>query len=281
MGRIRRNALAVAAAFVSSTIAPSLARAHDSDERTAARCGGIHSLFDPLPDECLGPIDTDRPHQTDTPHVVPAGHAQFEFGLAMIELGGPVSRAPGTPGPSTKPRLVFFENMYKFGVLSNVDLQLIVAHAAYDTAKRAFDPAGPITLRAKLNVLEEDGIIPALTFVPAFSIPMSPGDVASGGTSLFVGWELPLSFDLEVNVGALVTAGRTGVSPLLATALTHPVVGPLRAFVEGVVIGQDGSLGTGLLLNLGRDWQIDGGSYIGLAGDRAVATPYLGLSFRR
>jgi hypothetical protein len=37
-----------------------------SDDASDARCHGTHSVWLPLSDECLGVIDTDRPHQTDT-----------------------------------------------------------------------------------------------------------------------------------------------------------------------------------------------------------------------
>ncbi|MFO0677259.1 MAG: hypothetical protein U0169_12055 [Polyangiaceae bacterium] len=268
--------MACGALVASGTFAFS-ATAHEEEGPSRPECEGIHSLANPLPDSCLGPIDTDRPHQTDTPHVVPAGHTQYEIALGMVDLGGVVSG----PSAGSAPRFVFFENMYKFGLVSNVDFQVIVTHAAYDTKVRRLEPQGPVTLRTKINVLREDGFVPALTFVPHLAIPMSPADGVLGGTSIFLCWDLPLGFEVEANVGAFVEAGKPGVSPLLASAITRQVVGPLSAYFEGVVFGQERALGSGLLLRVGRDVQLDAGSYVGLAGDRARATPFLGLSFRR
>jgi hypothetical protein len=37
---------------------------------------------------------------------------------------------------------------------------------------------------------------------------------------------------------------------------------------------------SGLLVKIGRDWQVDGGAYMGLVGAVPRATPFLGLSSR-
>src|SRR5262245_18708457 len=97
------------------------------DESSDERCRGTHSLSSPLPDACLGVIDTDRPHQTDTPHVVPAGHAQFESALGAVQLGGKLGAGAGERAA----HVVFFENAYKFGVVSHMDVQLIFKHAEF------------------------------------------------------------------------------------------------------------------------------------------------------
>src|SRR5271165_3197637 len=92
------------ASILGLALASTLAAADEEDPR----CTGEHSLWHPLPDACLGLIDTDRPHQTDTPHVVPAGHAQFESAPAELQLGGTV----GTTGGNRDARLVFFDDNY-------------------------------------------------------------------------------------------------------------------------------------------------------------------------
>ena len=43
----------------------------------------------------------------------------------------------------------------------------------------------------------------------------------------------------------------------------------------------DIAFGTGLLLPIGRDVQIDAGTYIGVSGIEPVATPFIGMSLRR
>ena len=96
-------------------------------------CDGVHSLWDPVPDSCLGVIDTDRPHQTDTPHVVPAGHAQIESALGALQLWGAGQGA----------HVLLFDDGYKFGLVSHVDLQLLFTHADYMPSLRRFQPPVP------------------------------------------------------------------------------------------------------------------------------------------
>ena len=40
-----------------------------------------YNLFNPVPDDAMRGMDTDRPNVTNTPHTVDAGHVQVETGL--------------------------------------------------------------------------------------------------------------------------------------------------------------------------------------------------------
>jgi len=244
----------------------------------ADECAATHSIFAPLPDACLAPIDTDRPHQTDTPHVVPAGHTQVESALAAAQLGGAVGAPPGARAP----HLLLFENAYKFGLVSDVDLQLIVKHAEYSFASDRLAPPGPLVVRAKFAVVHEDGAIPAITIVPAFFAPASRAQPTRGGLIVFWGWELPWDFELEMNAGALAsTSPKPPVAIVLAAALTRHVAPRLRMFADVYATGYDVQLGTGLLFALARDVQLDAGTYVGVNGDVAAVTPFVGISARR
>jgi hypothetical protein len=241
-------------------------------------CRGTHHLWSPLPEACLETIDTDRPHQTDTPHVVPAGYTQIESAIAAAGIGGVLDAPRGKKGA----QLVFFDDNYKFGLVSHVDLQLVFAHAAYDTAEHHFAPPGPLEVRVKLNVVDEKGWIPALTLVPTTFVPMDRAHALRGGVVVFWGWELPAQFELEMNAGVLASAKpKPPLALVLASALTRPVIGPVKAFIDVAATGFDVALGTGLLMPLGRDVQVDAGTYIGLSGAEYVATPFIGLSLRR
>jgi hypothetical protein len=203
---------------------------------------------------------------------------QFESAPVSAALGGTLGAPPGERGP----HVVFFENSYKFGLVSHVDLQLIFKHAEYSVPREKLVAPGPLNVRMKLNIVEEDGWVPALTLVPTVFLPMDPTHALRGGLIVFWGWELPLHFELEVNAGTLLSARpKPFIVPVLASALTHPVFGPLRAFVDVYATGPDVALGTGLLLAVGRDVQLDAGTYLGLHGDVSVATPFIGLSVRR
>ena len=238
-------------------------------------CDAAYSLLSPVPDECLETIDTDRPHQTDTPHVVPAGHSQFESAIGALQLGGTIDKS------DTRTHLALFENAYKFGLVSRVDLQLIFKHADYvlDTAR--FAAPGPLEVRVKLNFLRERGAVPAMTLVPTIFVPMISSQPLRGGALLFWGWDLPLGFELEMNAGVLVQDRAPTALVVLATALTHKIIGPLSAFADVYATGFDVQLGFGALAPIGRDVQIDFGTYVGVNGATYVATPFVGFSFRR
>jgi hypothetical protein len=103
-----------------------------------------------------------------------------------------------------------------------------------------------------------------------------------GGPLVFWGWELPLGLELEMNAGLLLGARpKPGAVAVVASALTFTIVGTLRVFADVYATGEDVQLGTGALLALGRDVQIDAGTYVGLHGQESVATPFVGFSVRR
>jgi hypothetical protein len=253
----------------------------------AALCAGHHSVLSPLPDDCLEVIDTDRPHQTDTPHVVPPGHSQYESALALVKLGGVIG-GPRDPPPSISApsgraaRLVFFENAYKLGLVDDVDLQILFKHAEYVPAASRFEPPGPLGLRAKINFVHEEGWRPAVTLVPWVFVPVAPSQSLRGGPLVFWGWELPWRFELEMNAGVLFGASpKPPAALVLASALTHTITGNLRVFVDVYATGWDIAFGTGVLWAFTRDAQVDVGTYIGMSGDEPVASPFVGLSVRR
>ena len=259
---------------VSFVIGDAAADANGDDPR----CQGIHSLWSPLPDACLGVIDTDRPHQTDTPHVLPAGHAQVESALGELRLGGSLA----APAGDRAPHLILFDNNYKFGLVSHVDLQLLFEHADYVPAQGRFRPPGPLSVRAKFNVIEEKGWVPAVSLVPWIFLPIAWSEALRGGPLVFWGWELPAHLELEVNAGILFGAApKPAAAIVLASALTYTVVGEFRLFVDIYATGPDVALGTGALWAFARDMQLDLGTYVGLAGNEPVTTPFLGFSIRR
>ncbi len=270
-----RSRLTVAPAVIALLVAPRASANDDSDD---PRCKGEHSLWHPLPDACLGLIDTDRPHQTDTPHVVAAGHAQFESAPAEVQLGGTLDNRSG----DRSTHLVFFDDNYKVGLVSNVDVQLLFTHAAYDPAERTLLPPGPLELRAKFNIVHESGWVPAITLVPWVFLPVAPSEVFRAGPYIFWGWDLGRHFELEMNAGLLLGASpKPPVAGVLASALTFKPVENFGIFVDIYTTGGDAALGTGVLWAFRRDMQIDLGTYIGLHGDEPVATPFMGFSVRR
>jgi Putative MetA-pathway of phenol degradation len=249
-----------------------------ADTGTNPACKGVHSLWAPLPDACLDEIDTDRPHQTDTPHVVPAGHVQVESALAAWPIGGTLGAPPG----DRRAHLALLDDNYKFGLVSRVDVQILVKHAELVPSTRTFLPPGPIEVRVKINLVEEKGWVPAITLVPWIFVPVAPSETLRGGPLVFWGWELPAHFELEMNAGIFYGAApKPPAVPVVASALTHKIAGEVGVFVDVYATGPDVALGTGALWAFKRDMQIDLGTYVGLHGDEPVATPFVGFSVRR
>jgi len=241
------------------------------------QCAGTHSLWAPLPDACLEVIDTDRPHQTDTPHVVPAGHLQVESAVAALQVGGEL----GAPSGDRNAHVVLFDDNYKVGIVSGVDLQLLFKHAEYVPAERALQPPGPLELRAKLSLVEERGWVPAITLVPWVFLPVAPSETLRGGPLVFWAWGLG-RFELEMNAGVLFGERPAPLAAgVIAAALTFTIIGNFSVFIDAYATGPDSALGTGALWAFARDMQIDLGTYIGLTGNEPVATPFLGFSIRR
>jgi hypothetical protein len=245
-----------------------------ADDAADPRCRGTHSLWSPLPDECLDVIDTDRPHQTDTPHVVPAGHVQVESAVGEVQLGAPPGDRSG--------HLLLLDNEYTVGLVSNVAVQLLFTHAAYDLGASKVLPPGPFDVRAKFNIVHRDGWLPDVSLVPWVFLPVAPSETLRGGPYVFWAWELPAHFELEMNAGILFGANpKPRVAPVLASALTYTVVRDFGVFVDIYTTGPDAAFGTGMLWAFARDMQLDVGTYVGVHGEEPVATPFLGFSIRR
>lgn len=226
----------------------------------------------------LDVIDTDRPHQTDTPHVIPDGRVQIESAVAAAQLGGTL----GAPAGERGAHLVFLEDEYKVGATPHVELELLFKHAEYLFGSQRFVPPGPLSVRAKLNLVEQDGAIPALTLVPWVFLPVAPSQPLRGGPLVFWEWELPHRLELEMNAGVLlrVAPGPATAALVLASALTWTVAGEFRVFADIYATGGDVQFGTGALWAFTRDMQIDVGTYVGVSGDEPVATPFVGFSIR-
>ncbi|HEY3354509.1 MAG TPA: transporter [Polyangia bacterium] len=241
------------------------------------------TLLHPMPAWCLEPIDTDRPHRTDTPHTVAPGHLQVETGVVAYEA----------PRDGTSPRvhtLRLLETLVKIGLHRRIDAQ--VGYTAVTVRHQAAGPddvAAPesLYLRLKLNLIGP-GAPFSVTVAPVLNVPLDGRTVEGGGT-LMVGAELPGRLELEVNGSAFRQqreAGRRWVF-VPSAAVTRALVGRLAAFVELYGEAYDGggartgaTFDTGLLYWVSRDTMLDAGVYVGLTKNVPPATVFLGLSTR-
>jgi hypothetical protein len=210
--------------------------------------------------------------------VIPAGHTQIESAVAAVQVGGLLGAAP----ERKRPHVVLFDDNYKFGLVSGVDLEFLFKHAEYSTDSSQFLPPGPLQVRAKFSVVAENRYVPAVALVPWIFLPVDRSQPLRGGPLVFWEWELPARMELEMNAGVLFGAKpKPAAAIVLASALTYTVAGNLRVFVDIYATGWDVAFGTGALWAFNRDAQIDLGTYVGISGDEPAATPFLGFSLRR
>lgn len=283
--------LAVASALaLALTLTPTWSEAAEPDEGVGdaddpAVCKGDFNVFHKVPEPCLGAIDTDRPHKTDTPHLVPAGHVQVELGVVEYEIDK-IS--------ASDPALVLFNNIYKIGLTDRVDLQLLHAPGSYSVRAKRFEASTQMMLRSKINVVGgKGGQGPvSVSLVPAVITPIRAGHRFEAGGFVFFGAELPFDLDLEVNLGAFsetdADTGKRHAAPVVTAALTRHLFGPVSGFAELYhdtttrdLRAWNATFDTGLLVLVGRDVQLDFGAYVGLYGEVPAVTPFLGLSARK
>ena len=235
-------------------------------------CGGRHSLFRPLPSECLEPIDTDRPHLTDSPGVVPPGYVQLELGVFAYEVRR-----------GQRNQLSFFNNLYKLGLVDRVDLELFLNHIAVEGGAPRF-ASGPVVVRSKVALPSTERL--HVTLVPIVAIPFD-ADPGAAGAFVFLGWEPVRSVDVELNAGVTFPFAESAPPVMVASsAVTYRVSGPVRAFGEFYTVSDPSTtaqltFGTGVLVAIGRDTQFDAGVFTGLWGDTPTFTSFVGFSFRR
>jgi hypothetical protein len=240
------------------------------------------SLLHPTPAACLAPIDTDRPHLTDSPHTIAPGAVQVETELltlatspsgglgegAVLGLGTVLARVGVVRG-------VDFDIGYQAGTLSR------------GTGGWSYQAGPTVLVRTKLALFDVGPV--ATTLAPILLIPTHKSDAVQGGASVLVGAELPAELDLEVNVVATTESDEDGGHRWVfvpTAALTRNLVGPLSAFVESYhelrysgPHGHTWLANGGLLLRLGRFVQLDAGARCGLTSGATPVTAFLGLSF--
>ncbi len=182
-------------------------------------------------------------------------------------------------------------NIYKIGIARGVDVQALYATGSYAMRRKKFQFDRQLMLRTKFMIAggEEGGY--ALTLVPAVLVPVRAGGRAEGGGFVFFGSELPGRLDFELNVGGLSETdpdtGRRHAVPVVTSAVTRQVAGPLSVFGEIYTesLSNDwkrvsSTIDSGFLVRLGNDAQIDLGAYTGVTGDVPAITPFLGFSAR-
>ena len=289
-----------AAALASTALAAfAILPAHADDAATPPPDKTHTSLLDPMPDSALRDFSADRPGRVTNPITVDAGHLQIEgdFGNALrLDIKGATTRAFETLDPTLK-----------LGVTSRVDIEMtlngdeLVRQRPNGTrTSMRFGDFGDVYLRAKINLLGDDGGAVALGFVPYVKIPASDGaslalgdGVVEGGGLALLQAKLPQDFVLNLQSETDALEGgadsRRHANFVHIVALSHTVPG-LKALTATAEVYTSVSADrftpdlytadVGLAYMTGPATQLDLGANFGLNRAAPSYQVYAGISQR-
>jgi hypothetical protein len=260
-----------------------------------------YTLFNPTPEYLMRKLTTDRPHTSENPFTVDAGHVQIETGL----FGYALSR-PDLEGTITEDFSVVETNI-RIGLTNYAEIDLILQpYGVVNT--RPLDPStafrnsgiGGLQIRAKINLWGNDTYgepgSTALALLPFVSLPTDPSNGVSPtfveeGLVGFFEVQLSHIFSLELNDGVLYLRDggvSTHHAEFLTTAnLEAEWTETFGTYYEVVAqLGGDNPLGdivfvgTGFVYLLNENAQLDGGVNLGVTPAAARINPFVGISMR-
>jgi hypothetical protein len=251
-----------------------------------------YTLFNPVPNDLLRTLNTDRPTKSNSPVTVDAGHFQIEsdlFNYTHSNAGGVTTRLYTTLDP-----------VLKLGVTDHIDLE--VQFGGYNWLQTAVpgagtfrqSGAGDLTLRAKVNLFgNESG--PALALIPYVKVPTAAQGIGNGHTEggVIAPFTYPLPYDftllIEPEVDVLKNYADAGhhFNYTQLINISHPV-GP-KVTVYGELysaLGTDARTPPVYTLDAAVAWtvsdtlQLDAGANIGLNRAAPNLQLYTGISKR-
>jgi hypothetical protein len=259
---------------------------------------GYH-LFNPVPEDQLREMSTDRPDKTESPHTVDAGHVQVESDLVSYTRDDDESGGGDTRVESWAAAHINF----KIGLLNNVDIQTIIeSYNHITTEDRVADTEttqsgfGDLTSRVKINLWGNDGGAIAVALMPFVKFPTSQDDIGNdsveGGLILPIGGALPAGFDVggmtEVDFNRDERGDGHHTEFVNTIEVGHDLVGALGGYVEffsAVSTESDaewiGTVDVGFTYGFTENVQLDAGVNIGVTDAADDYNPFLGLSIRR
>ncbi len=244
-----------------------------------AKAQDSYHLFNPVPRNQMRPLAADRPDATESAQTVDAGHIQLEMDIAAyLKEGGNES-------------FVFANTNLKFGLLPDVDLQLVFAPYVRDE-----DDSGHsnLTVRVKWNLWGNDGETrSAFALLPY--VDFSTGGESLGGDHVTGGIITPFSLELS---GGWGLGGQLGIDLVRNAAddgyeldfsqtivVGHEIGGPVAGFVEfaSVVPAHGdwiGTLNLGLTYAVNEDVQFDVATFVGISDAAPDFVVLTGITWR-
>jgi hypothetical protein len=180
-------------------------------------------------------ITTDRPGFTTGPNVLARGFTQLEGGISLAVDEGGRTFTLGSP-------------LLRVGVARRLELRV----AGDGFLCRPHDMGwSDVTLGAKLGLLQERNILPAISLLPSVSVPAGYRAFTSSkyDLSLAVAWQKTL-------IAGLALAGTLD-GKRSATAFSFPALAGASGYVEIYTLGGEGISDAGLSRGIGPNLQVD------------------------
>lgn len=228
----------------------------------------------------MDPIATDRPDQTESPAIVPAGWYQFEGGCAHERAGA------DEPVEGTLPTV-----LSKVGLTRWAELRVITERARTSTTEGGQVTAHrlvPVEVGAKFRLMEERGLLPCVSLIGHMGLPFTAEEpcrpaTAFGNFRFTLQHTLSERFSLGYNLGAEWDGERPVATGIYTLTLGAEATETLGFFVEayGYINDMDAAdhrLDGGAVFHIGPDVLLDASSGFSLGEHRWFVSA--GLSFR-
>jgi hypothetical protein len=272
------------------------ARADDPAPTPAPDKSG-YTLFNPTPDDKLRSLCTDRPTKSTAPCTVDAGHWQVEsdvFNYTQQTFAGVTTTTELFTNPTLKLGLT---NTVDFEV-NIVPYQRVSVHDSASGVTTTASGAGDLFLRAKVNLLGDDGGNVAFALVPFVKVPTAGRVLGNGAVeegiltpiqlSLPANWSLVIDpeFDALANSAGsghhFNTSGLASFSyPATKTVtLSFEIWGDVNFDPAGTVRQASFDLGAAWIPAKSPNFQLDGGVNLGLNRATPGVQAYVGVSRR-
>ncbi len=230
-------------------------------------------------------MSTDRPDQTESSTLLPAGWLQVEIGVQTEQT---TIYGNGLDEKSTAN--AYPDVLVRYGLLPAMELRLIVGYQEISYGGASISGVGPVSIGAKIAVCSEEGLRPEIAFLGHLAIPKTGREEFSTQFlapqfRFSVSHTLSDMFSLGYNLGAEwdgESAMATGVyTATLGIGVSDQIGVFAELFGELPEIGDavhnfDGGITYALLPNV----QIDASGGLGLTDSAPDFFAGIGISFR-
>src|SRR5262249_31896696 len=253
-----------------------------------------YNLFNPTPIDLRRPYNTDRPSKTDSAYTIDAGVFQIETDVVNWTLDEDRQ-------VRTRTWLIGQTN-FKVGLTNWMDLQIFPQfYVNTRTSGSGFGPAlerdgfGDTTVRLKVNFIGNDGGDFVVGFLASMKVPTNTNHLGNGVWE--PAFEIPAC---RILPGGITLFGMTRIDILdephssskrvqwsNPIGVSRTIVGNLSGYIEfydAVSTGHDhpwvGTLDTGLIYQVTKDFSIDVNSFLGVTNSAPDYNVFVGFGRR-